>query len=170
MLGAGQNTFTPTTASGLGGAMVLQDSAGATASGGFLVLGAQQGLFCGIKALLTNGGTNTIGDMAFLTRNAVGDSTLTEPGAPTISGTDIAGHVVINTGTGPSVDGIAVTISFAFAWSATPRSIVLSAGDSGFYTCQPSVLPADIGTGSWSIRLHNPSASTAYTIYYTVTG
>jgi hypothetical protein len=42
-----------------------------------VVFGASQGYFAAIKGLLTNGATNTVGDISFATRNAVTDSTLT---------------------------------------------------------------------------------------------
>ena len=42
-----------------------------------MVFGASQGYFAAIKGLLTNGTTNTVGDISFATRNAVADTTLT---------------------------------------------------------------------------------------------
>ena len=49
-------------------------------SGGSLIFGAAQSEygFAGIKGLLTGGGTNTIGHLAFYTRNAEADAAMTE--------------------------------------------------------------------------------------------
>lgn len=60
------------------GALYLQDSGGAVNNGGSLLFGAFQGYWAGIKGLINNGSTNTTGDLAFYTRNAASDTTLTE--------------------------------------------------------------------------------------------
>jgi hypothetical protein len=61
-----------------GGSIQVQDSGAAGGNGGAVVFGANQGFFAAIKGLLTNGSTNTAGDLAFSTRAAVGDASLTE--------------------------------------------------------------------------------------------
>jgi hypothetical protein len=76
--GAGQTTAAISTTSSLGGSAYIQDSGAASGNGGSIILGAQQGAFAAIKALITDGTANTTGDLAFSTRNAVSDATLTE--------------------------------------------------------------------------------------------
>jgi hypothetical protein len=78
VLGAGQATNTPSTSSGLGGALTLEDSGGLPNNGGLLLFGAGQGQFAGIKGLITDGGGNTTGDLMIATRNTTTDTTLTE--------------------------------------------------------------------------------------------
>jgi hypothetical protein len=76
--GAGQTTAAISTSSSLDGSAYIQDSGGAVGNGGSIILGAQQGAFTAIKALITNGTSNTVGDLAFSTRNTMIDATLTE--------------------------------------------------------------------------------------------
>ena len=115
--GTGQTSSTPTTASSLGGAMILQDAAGGFGNGGFLVFGASQGYFAGIKGSLQSANSNTIGNLSFDARVAVGDATLTEvmritgstsrvsfpsgklniPNSATIPATCTAGDVYVDT-------------------------------------------------------------------------
>jgi hypothetical protein len=76
--GTGQTTAAMSTSSGLGGTLYVRDSAVAAGNGGAVIFGAGQGSFAAIKGLLTNGSTNTIGDLAFSTRNANADAALTE--------------------------------------------------------------------------------------------
>ena len=78
MYGSGQATTTPTTASSLGGAFIIQDSGSSANNGGMVIFGSLQGYFAAIKGLLVNGSTNTTGSISFSTRAAVSDSTLTE--------------------------------------------------------------------------------------------
>jgi hypothetical protein len=76
--GAGQTTAAISTVSNLGGSAYIQDSGGASGNGGSIILGAQQGAFTAIKALISDGTSNTVGDLAFSTRNTISDATLTE--------------------------------------------------------------------------------------------
>jgi hypothetical protein len=76
--GSGQNTATPVTNSSLGGAITLNDTNGLTNNGGMLVFGFTNLGFAAIKGLATSGAGNGAGDLAIATRNATGDSTLTE--------------------------------------------------------------------------------------------
>ena len=78
LYGSGQTTAAMTTASGLGGSLLLQDSGNGVGNGGALMFGVRQGHFAAIKALATNGANNTTGEIAFSTRNATTDATLTE--------------------------------------------------------------------------------------------
>lgn len=75
--GAGAGTGAP--ASGPG-TILVQDSNEGAGSGGAVLFGEVQGqgYFSGIKGYVTNGGGNSIGDLAFYTRNATGDAALTE--------------------------------------------------------------------------------------------
>lgn len=75
IISPGQTSTTPTTASTF--SLRLQDSGSSVGNGGFLVFGASQGFFSGIKGNLTSGTSNTTGTLDFYTRNATGDATLT---------------------------------------------------------------------------------------------
>jgi hypothetical protein len=63
-----------------GGTLYMYDTGGAPDNGGAIVFGAGTAntTFAGIKGLLKNGASNTVGDLAFYTRNTGLDSTLTE--------------------------------------------------------------------------------------------
>ncbi len=76
VFGAGQATTAFNTSSNLGGAIFARDSGNLADNGGAVVFGASQGLFAGIKGLIKNGNSNTSGDLAFLTRTASADATL----------------------------------------------------------------------------------------------
>ena len=85
--GAGQTTAAISTVSNLGGSVYVQDSGGSSGNGGAIILGALQGAFTAIKALITDGASNTVGDLAFSTRNTTSDATLTERLRITATGT-----------------------------------------------------------------------------------
>jgi hypothetical protein len=76
--GAGQTTAAMSTSASLGGTLYVRDSGGAAGNGGAVIFGANQGAFASVKGLITNGASNTLGDLSFSTRNAAADSTLTE--------------------------------------------------------------------------------------------
>jgi hypothetical protein len=76
--GAGQAASAITDAGNKGGTLYLQDSLGGVDNGGAMIFGASQGFFAGIKSLIQSGLSNTIGDLAFLTRNLTSDTALTE--------------------------------------------------------------------------------------------
>jgi hypothetical protein len=78
VFGTGQTTAAMSTSSGVGGTLYVRDSGTGAGNGGAVMFGANAGAFAAIKGLLTNGGTNTTGDLAFSTRNAVADAALTE--------------------------------------------------------------------------------------------
>jgi len=67
------NTATPTT-------LEVSGNGASVNSGGAIVFSANRGSwkFAAIKSLVQSGTANTLGDLAFSTRNATGDSTLTE--------------------------------------------------------------------------------------------
>jgi hypothetical protein len=75
--GAGQTTGTFATAGNLGGAVYLRDSGSSAGNGGALMFGANQGAFAVIKGLLSDGATNTKGDVEFSLRTNAADATLT---------------------------------------------------------------------------------------------
>lgn len=77
---------TSATGAGLPGSFILQDSDGAAGSGGSMVFGAAQGYFAGIKALLSDGGNNSAGDLIIATRTLSTDATLTEKVRVTTAG------------------------------------------------------------------------------------
>jgi len=76
--GLNQTTANLSTSTNLGGAIYIQDSNSYPGNGGAVIFGSGQGAFAGIKSLITDGTGNTIGDLAFSTRNNFSDNTLTE--------------------------------------------------------------------------------------------
>ncbi|HBA36690.1 TPA: hypothetical protein DCZ15_02325 [Candidatus Falkowbacteria bacterium] len=84
LYGAGQLTANLTDAGVRTDMLALNSSTTSAGSGGALIFGNVQSVAAGslgwasIKGHLTNGGTNTIGDLVFSTRNAVADVALTE--------------------------------------------------------------------------------------------
>ncbi|MBX2995921.1 MAG: tail fiber domain-containing protein, partial [Bdellovibrionaceae bacterium] len=78
IFGAGQATAALTDAGNKGGTLYIQDSGGSGGNGGAVVFGDGHGQFAAIKSLLVNGSPNVIGDLAFSTRNAIGDTALSE--------------------------------------------------------------------------------------------
>jgi len=76
--GTGQTSTTSfDTSQTLGASIFAESSDSDVGSGGSLVLGTYQGKFAAIKAGILDGTSNTVGNLHFMTRNAVGDSTLT---------------------------------------------------------------------------------------------
>jgi hypothetical protein len=76
--GIGQTTAAMSTVSNLSGSVYVQDLGYGGDHGGSIILGAARGAFTAMKALITDGNANTVGDLAFSTRNAISDATLTE--------------------------------------------------------------------------------------------
>jgi hypothetical protein len=78
--GTGQTTAAFSDSGAVGGALFLHDNSQQVGSGGALLIGGQSGnkWFAAIKGLLTDGGTNSKGDLAISLRNAVADTSLTE--------------------------------------------------------------------------------------------
>jgi len=78
--GTGQTTANITDAGVMGATLKLIDEGYAAGSGGAVLFGGKRSsyFFAGIKGLLTDGTSNSIGDLAFSTRNATGDTALTE--------------------------------------------------------------------------------------------
>jgi hypothetical protein len=71
----GDTTFN--TSGSVGGTLCLRDWGDQAFNGGAIIFGFQQGNYAAIKGLATNGAGNTQGRIAFFTRNAAADSTLT---------------------------------------------------------------------------------------------
>ena len=84
IFGVGQNTSAITDAGLQGGILRLSGNSSSAGAGGGIIFSTSQGDtansagFAVIKGLLTNGSTNTTGDLAFSTRNIVADTALTE--------------------------------------------------------------------------------------------
>ena len=79
--GLGQDTAALTDAGNKGGSLYLLANGTTVGSGGALLFGTtfgNQTPFAAIKALVSDGGGNTTGDLAFSTRNATSDTALTE--------------------------------------------------------------------------------------------
>jgi hypothetical protein len=81
VLGLGQETAALTDAGNKGGSLYLQATGVASGSGGAVLFGTtfgNQTPFAAIKGLVTDGTSNTVGDLAISTRNAFTDTALTE--------------------------------------------------------------------------------------------
>lgn len=77
--GSGQNTTALSDAGGFYSSLLLdQNSSVTTGSGGSILFGADGHQFAAIKGYLTNGAAHYTGDLAFCTRGATTDATLTE--------------------------------------------------------------------------------------------
>jgi len=79
--GSGQTTAALTDAGNKGGSLLLNTPTVVAGDGGALLIGAGGSgakPFSAIKGLLTDGSNNTVGDVAFSTRNASTDTALTE--------------------------------------------------------------------------------------------
>lgn len=58
--------------------LILQDSGGLAGNGGMILFSASQGGFAAIKGRITDGTSNTVGNLSFYNRSSVSASTLTE--------------------------------------------------------------------------------------------
>ncbi len=79
--GTGQHGATITDAGATGGSLFINTPTVNAGDGGALILGAGGTggkPFAAVKGYLTDGSTNTVGDLAFYTRNATADTALTE--------------------------------------------------------------------------------------------
>jgi hypothetical protein len=105
--------------------LLVTDSNTASNGGGSIVFGAASGSwrFAAIKALVTSGTTNSIGDLAFSTRRANADATLTETMRLTAGG---------NVGIGTSSPSVKMDVAGHFranSLSTTGQGIELTRGD-----------------------------------------
>jgi hypothetical protein len=76
--GAGSTASNPSTSANTGATIAIQDSGALSGNGGMIQFGASQGYFAGIKGYITDGATNSTGDLIFATRTSTADATLTE--------------------------------------------------------------------------------------------
>lgn len=110
--GTGQETANLTDAGNKGGSLFLRATGVASGSGGAVLFGTtfgNQTPFAAIKGFVTDGTTNTIGDLTFSTRNAIADTSLTERMRITSSGnvgigtTAPGGNLHVNSSSGAAV-------------------------------------------------------------------
>jgi hypothetical protein len=128
----GQTTANISTSTDIGSFFTARHNSSAAGAGGGLILGAQVGSYAAIKGMLTNGSSNTSGDIAFATRTAASDSALSEKlrltstgrlGLGTSAPSSLlhladAGDITVGTTTGTKI-GTATTQKLGF-YNATP--------------------------------------------------
>jgi hypothetical protein len=131
--GSGQQTAALTDAGNKGGSLLLNTPTVNAGDGGALLVGAGGSgakPFAAIKGLLTDGGGNTTGSLAFSTRNATGDTALTERMRITSTGNIGIGttspsqllHVAAGTILASNTSGTTATVSIAGNGSTTGTS------------------------------------------------
>jgi len=120
--GAGTTSSSYTNGDATGATLYLRDSGTTSGNGGQLLFGAGQGIFAGIKGLVTNG-TGPAGDLVFQTRTTSGNVTekirITDVGNVGIGTSSPLGKVQINAPTGTSFPG---SIALAIRDSASPTN------------------------------------------------
>lgn len=94
-----------------------------------------------------------------------------------VSGADLAGVVTVTTGTTPTANAVVATITFARAFAAAPKAVIMRPANtaaralSGTSEVWIDVGSADIAAGSWRFRANVAlAASTAYQWYFIVAG
>jgi hypothetical protein len=127
--GSGQTTAALTDSGNKGGSLLLNTPTVAGGDGGALLIGAGGAgakPFAAIKGLLADGGGNTTGALAFSTRNATGDTSLTERAR-----FNTTGAFVFAGGT-TTADGIGIT--FPATQSASTNANTLDDYEEGTIT------------------------------------
>jgi len=168
--GVGQTTAAMSTSTGLGGTLYVRDGSGAAGNGGAVMFGATQGAFAAIKSLLVDGSNNTLGALAFSTRNASTDTTLTERMRIDYSGNvgigtsspsqklqvangniyiSTTNYLMWNSGGSYAIDSDASTRLSFYAGSATERMRISSTGNVGIGTTSPGRLFSLKGSDLW---------------------
>jgi hypothetical protein len=78
VLGASETTSAPTNAGTKASTLLVMGGTEGVGSGGTVAFGAFSQTFAAIKGFITDASSSSIGDLCFSTRNAVGDTSLTE--------------------------------------------------------------------------------------------
>jgi hypothetical protein len=164
--GAGQATPSFNTAGALGGAAVLSDTGVAGNNGGALLFAAASGSwrFAAIKGLVSNGASNTQGDIAFLVRPAAADATLTEKMRITAAG--LVGIGTVAPTAALHVPGNSTTIAAILTNIAEPATISATAatGTIAYYPSTQSVLYYTTNaSGNWTLNITFSAGTTMNT-------
>ena len=162
--GSGQSASNPelTSSSTYGSVLLLQDTGGNVGHGGMIGFGAVNGQFAAIKGSYSNGAGNTQGHLIFATRNASGDSFLTERMRISDAG------LVSITGRSQTIDTADSTFSLTGGHQSTVEANTTQ-GDYGgsFYTLQnvqSGVTNLGSAVGSIAQGLLNGSGTVANTV------
>jgi hypothetical protein len=138
VFGPGQSTGNLSPGGSLGGTLFLQDSNGAPGNGGAVLFGSIFGPFAGIKGLVQDGHTYTVGDLAFSTRVSTANSYLTERMRITFGG-----NVGIGT---PSPDGLLTINGPLSGGSSLTFGVPSDPGN--------TAVPVGTTTGGYNIDFH----------------
>jgi hypothetical protein len=171
--GSGQTTAALTDAGNKGGSLLLNTPTVAGGDGGALLIGAGGSgakPFAAVKGLLADGGGNTTGSLAFSTRNATGDTALTER-----MRIDSSGNVLIGKTSATANGGVLQVsngITFPATQSASSDANTLDDYEEGTWT--PTVVGVTTaGTATYSVQLgsYTKIGNLVYVnIYLTYTG
>jgi hypothetical protein len=151
VVGTGQAVSTTfDTAGSLGGSLLLGDIGGAGQNGGAIVFSANSTAwrFAAIKGNVTNGSSNTQGDLSFYVRNAAADATLTR--AMVISPTGILGIG------GAAAAGFTVTANRNLTGSASAGGFLSNGVIQSDATSIPTYFSATLSTAAGSYTVSNP--------------
>jgi hypothetical protein len=113
-----------------------------------------------ISGPLTISHLATAGPTPFFAAGAVGAG-----GTVSISGNDTAGIININTGTGPGIDAVLMTITFRAAFGAAPH-VLLTPRTSAAAQAQAFVSPTNT---AFRVQAHNPLPGAVLSFDYFVT-
>jgi len=146
--GNGQATGSPSTASVLGGSILVSDNVPGGNDGGMVLFGAGSVRFGAIKGLLTNGSSNSQGHVSISTRHVVTDSTLT----PTLSALASGGVWVGSTITDPGAGTLAADTALGVKDASAAHQVLFKASSSVALTADRT-LTYDMGNVAHTLAL-----------------
>jgi len=135
------------------GNSIMADDLTVTGNATFTAIGAET---LTVDHIITDGNTPTI-----KTGSAAGSGATIE-----ITGTDVSGKIVLDTGSGTSIGDLA-DLTFATAYTNAPNAVV-SAGDTNAAKLQQFITPSDTGFSLNAASASGLADNQTYTFYYQV--